>query len=261
MKHPVMFGLGVWFGGSRKHVRELENKTFCSGPQTANKTFQFGEQRSGPALLAGCLIFLVFEGSIFFEKFILVFEKRLNEESEVIMGNIFEDMPFVTVYIDDIIISSDDYNSHIQHLKQVLERLNQVNLRANVDKCKFAYHSITILGNEVSQEGIRPCVDKLVKIDSWEPPTTLKMLQRQLGFLNYFREYIPKYSTIMAPIEKLRSQGNAIKWLPEHQKIYEKVKDILAKQILLQFPDFQKPLYVGTDASKYGIAAVLYQED
>ena len=126
--------------------------------------------------------------------------KNIPSDFQRIMGNVFEDMPFVTVYVDDIIIASDDYSSHMKHLKKVLERLNNKNMRANIDKCKFAYSKIVILGNEVSSEGIRPCVEKLVKIDSWQPPTTLKMLQRQLGFLNYFREYIPKYSTIMAPI-------------------------------------------------------------
>ena len=87
------------------------------------------------------------------------------------------------------------------------------------------------------------------------------MLQSQLGFLNYFRGYIPAYSELMAPIEALRKQGNNIKWLPEHSAVLAKVRKILESEVLLVAPDYTKELFVATDASKYGLAAILYQVD
>lgn len=176
-----------------------------------------------------------------------------------IMTDAFHDMPFVMVYVDDIIIASDSYSEHEKHVKRVIQRLNELNLRSNWDKCMVARDRLIILGHEVSVDGIRPCVEKLVKMDQWKAPRTLKMLQRQLGFLNYFRDYIPKYSDLMAPIEALRSQSNEIKWTREHDAIFAKIRNILETKVLLQFPDFDKELFVGTDASKYGIGAVLYQ--
>lgn len=176
-----------------------------------------------------------------------------------IMLNSFHDMPFVMVYVDDIIIASDGFSEHESHVRQVIRRLNELNLRSNWDKCMLARDRLIILGHEVSDDGIRPCVEKLVKMDQWKAPKTLKMLQRQLGFLNYFRDYIPKYSDLMAPVEALRSQGNDIQWTKEHDAIFAKIRSILETKVLLQFPDFEKELFVGTDASKYGIGAVLYQ--
>ena len=69
------------------------------------------------------------------------------------------------------------------------------------------------------------------------------------------------YSKLMAPIEALRSQGNNIKWKSEHKDILDKVRKILEEEVLLQYPDFSQPLYVATDASKYGLGCVLYQID
>jgi hypothetical protein len=99
-------------------------------------------------------------------------------------------------------------------------------------------------------------------MDSWDIPIkTLKQLQQRLGFTNYFREYCPLYAALMAPLEALKSQGEKIKWLPEHNKVIAKFRKILEEKILLQYPDFSKPLFVGTDASKYGIGCILYQID
>jgi transposase InsO family protein len=185
--------------------------------------------------------------------------KNVPGDFQRIMSNSFKDMPFVMVYVDDIIIASDKYSEHESHVQQVIQRLNELNLRSNWDKCMLARDRLIVLGHEVSEDGIRPCVEKLVKMEQWKAPKTLKMLQRQLGFLNYFRDYIPKYSDLMAPVESLRSQGNNIKWTKDHDDILAKVRSILETRVLLQFPDFDKELFVGTDASKYGIGAVLYQ--
>jgi transposase InsO family protein len=63
----------------------------------------------------------------------------------------------------------------------------------------------------------------------------------------------------MSPLEELRTQGDKIVWLPEHDLIMKKLRDILSEQLMIEYPDFTKPLIVGTDASKYGIGGVLYQ--
>jgi transposase InsO family protein len=187
--------------------------------------------------------------------------KNIPQDFQRIISKIFADYPFVFIYIDDIIVASDSFEDHVKHVKKVFEVLNEFNLRANVNKCQIAFDRIIILGNEISSEGIRIAKAKLLKMDTWKNPVNLKMLQSQLGFLNYFRDYIPGYSKLLAPIEALRSQGDKLQWLPAHTLIMEKIRNILETEILLQFPDFDLKFYVGTDASKYGISAVLYQID
>jgi hypothetical protein len=82
---------------------------------------------------------------------------------------------------------------------------------------------------------------------------------KHLGFFNYFRELIPKYSTLMAPIEKLRYLKQ-VNWTPALQKIYDQVNQILSSELVLSYPNLNEEFMVATDASNHGIGAVLYQE-
>lgn len=190
--------------------------------------------------------------------------KNIPQDFQRIMDRVFYDLDYVIPYIDDIIVFSHSYEQHLKHVEEVLKRLNQYNLKVNWNKCQFACESLIILGHEISQEGIRVVQEKLTKMDSWTRPTTIRALQRMLGFLNYFRNFIPHYAKIMAPIEALRSgikakSNEKIVWVQEHQDILNKVREILESKLLLKYPDFIKPMFVATDASQYGLGAVLYQ--
>ena len=133
----------------------------------------------------------------------------------------------------------------------------------NIKKLKLAYPEIIVIGNKISKDGVTAATEKLEKMVNWKgnPVRTLKQLQQRLGFMNYFREYVPMYSRLMAPLEKLRTGGNQINWGPEHDVIVDKFERILRQQVLISYPDFTKQLIVSTDASKYGLGAALYQVD
>jgi len=189
--------------------------------------------------------------------------KNIPQDFQRLMDMIFKDMDFVTPYLDDIVIASSSYADHVRHVTLVVKRLNEVNLRLSLKKLKLAYPEIIVIGNKVSKEGVTAAVEKLDKMAHWRgnPVRTLKQLQRRLGFMNYFREYVPLYSRLMAPLEKLRSEGNRIVWKPEHDAIVNKFEKILCQQIMISYPDFTKQMVVATDASKYGLGAVLYHVD
>jgi hypothetical protein len=86
-------------------------------------------------------------------------------------------------------------------------------------------------------------------------------VEKHLGFFNFFREVIPLYSKLTAPLDKLRKAGSLEGiWTLEHSKTYDKIKQALISSQILSFPDFAKPFKIGTDASDRGIGAILYQE-
>ena len=150
--------------------------------------------------------------------------KNIPQDFQRIMDNIFEDFDFTTVYIDDIIVASSSLSDHPKHVVAVIRHLNKHNLRISLDKLKLAYPEIVVIGNMISQAGVTVAIEKLDKMDHWSGPVkTLKQLQQRLGFTNYFREYCPLYSKLMSPLEELRTQGDKIVWLPEHEKILKKV--------------------------------------
>lgn len=184
--------------------------------------------------------------------------KHLPSIFQKVMSHLFRNCPFVKVYMDDIIVHSSSFREHVHHIALVIEILNDANLKLNPDKCFFAKESIIALGYRISSAGIHVASEKLLAMDEWTEPTTGKMIERHLGFYNFFRELIPNYSTLMAPLEKLRKAKTVI-WTDAFRSIYSNVRQILASELVLTFPDFRHPFFVGTDASNKGIGGVLYQ--
>ena len=95
-------------------------------------------------------------------------------------------------------------------------------------------------------------------IEKWQTPTTGKSVEKHLGFFNYFREPIPMYRKLTAPLEHLRKKDK-ITWTPQLQKIYSKLKTILSSYVILSFPDWNYQFQIGTDATQTGLGAVLSQ--
>lgn len=187
--------------------------------------------------------------------------KHLTSCFQRMMNDVFKLMPFVSIYVDDIIIHSKNFSEHITHLQLVLTRLNQVNLRINVEKSVIAVVELLMLGFVISDEGIKVSQSKLNQMEKWTIPTTGKQLERHLGFLNYFRNMIPKYAQITSPLELLRKQASLKNlWTEKHTNIYVKLKNILSTNIIIHYPNLNLELKVATDASQTGLGVVLYQE-
>ena len=171
-------------------------------------------------------------------------------------------MPFALVYVDDIVIGSRSFDEHVHHCTAVLERLNQIDLRINALKCHWAYPSVKLLGNIISPNGTQVDEERITTIAKLPIPKTLRQIQALMGMYNYCRDYIPLFSTIAAPLEKLKSAKDIpAAWTPEHGKAISKLNAILAERILLSHPDFEKPFFVATDASNVGLGAILYQNE
>jgi hypothetical protein len=186
--------------------------------------------------------------------------KNFPQEYHRVMVMIFDDMSYCLVFLDDLIVYSACYRDHYKHVRAAIERLTKYNLRLGLQKCVLGRPELIILGHSMTAEGRKVVEGKLIVIEEWKPPTTGKMLQSQLGFFNYFRSEIPLYSRLFAPLEKLRYAAK-IDWCDEYQRIYDQALSILKSKLMLAFPDYDKPFFVSTDASKFGVGAVLYQED
>jgi transposase InsO family protein len=187
--------------------------------------------------------------------------KNIPSSFQMIISSYFADLPFVRVYVDDIIIFSQSLTLHVEHVATVIKRLTKANLRTQAAKCTFGVTKIQALGYEISPEGFRVAPEKLVAIEGWTYPLTGKQLEKHLGFFNFFRSVIPLYSRLTAPLDKLRKVKDLKPvWTPDHTRAYDNVRKALHSAVILKFPDFQKPFQVGTDASDRGLGAVLYQE-
>ncbi|KAA3471891.1 DNA/RNA polymerases superfamily protein [Gossypium australe] len=76
---------------------------------------------------------------------------------------------FVVVFIDDILIYSQDESEHTEHLRIVLQTLRDKQLYAKFSKCEFWLREVGFLGHIVSSEGIRVDPSKISAIIDWKP--------------------------------------------------------------------------------------------
>ncbi len=121
------------------------------------------------------------------------------------MSRILGDLPFVSNQVDDIVIYSKNREEHAEHVRTVIEWLTAARLIINFEKCFFFRTQISLLGFVVGLHGKSVDPKKLANSDSWSAPTTRKQVQSYLGTFNFFREYIPMYSTVKAPLDAPRS--------------------------------------------------------
>ncbi len=94
---------------------------------------------------------------------------------------------FVFVYLDDILIFSQNERDHVQHVRRVLQRLLENRLFAKVEKCQFHARSVPFLGFILSPDGIRMDPTKLKAVADWPTPDSRRAVQRFLGFANFLQ--------------------------------------------------------------------------
>jgi len=175
------------------------------------------------------------------------------------MNDIFADMldVCVIVYLDDILIYSDNMELHQKHVREVLRRLRQNGLFAGVNKCTFHADTVEYLGYILSPTGLSMDPTKVQTIQDWPEPRKVKDIQSFLGFANFYRRFIHEYSDIVIPLTRLTRKDLKWNFSAACRDAFEKLKTaFLSAPVLTHWiPDTQ--LTVETDASDYAIAAIL----
>ncbi|UYV71117.1 K02A2.6-like, partial [Cordylochernes scorpioides] len=162
-------------------------------------------------------------------------------------------------YLDDIIVFSDGFEEHLRRLQLVLNCLKKAGLCLNSKKCKFGAKTITVLGHEVSENGIRPDQEKIRAVRDFATPRSLKEVRSFLGLSSYYRRFIPNYAHLAQPLNDLLKKDSAFNWNQEEQNAFEALKSALISEPALGHFDYSSPTEIHTDASNYGIGAVLVQ--
>uniref|UniRef100_A0A8C1YSB8 Gypsy retrotransposon integrase-like protein 1 n=1 Tax=Cyprinus carpio TaxID=7962 RepID=A0A8C1YSB8_CYPCA len=183
-----------------------------------------------------------------------VFQSFINE--------VFRDMLNISVivYIDDILIYSNTLPEHVQHVRAVLQRLIKYQLYAKAEKCEFHTTSTTFLGYIISPGGVAMDEKKVNAVLNWPEPTTLKELQRFLGFANFYRRFIRNFSTVVAPLTSMVKKGaHRLQWSESTHQAFQTLKQRFSNAPILCHPDPSLPFIVEVDASNTGIGAILSQ--
>lgn len=185
---------------------------------------------------------------------------ELQRLADALFGPEFDDNAFC--YLDDLILVSEDLESHLCLLNRVYERLRDAGLTINLKKSEFCKAELKYLGYMVDSQGLRTDPIKIDSIKNFPVPKNAKQIRAFIGLCGYFRRFIKGFSSIAAPLTRLTGSKKGISnfaWSPEAETAFKALKKALTSAPVLSCPDFTKPFAIHCDASSGGIGGVLIQ--
>lgn len=166
---------------------------------------------------------------------------------------------YVVVYVDDVLVISENVEQGIERLKTVLEVLTKAGFSLNLKKCSFLKTRIEYLGFEIEAGEIRPNKRKIEALSTLPPPQSVTQVRQFIGLASYFRQFVPNFSRLMSPLHALTSGKSQFEWTAKHEEVRQKVIESLTTEPVLMIYDPQYPVELHTDASSEGYGAILIQ--
>ncbi|GJW42696.1 putative reverse transcriptase domain-containing protein [Tanacetum coccineum] len=131
---------------------------------------------------------------------------------------------FVIMFIDDILVYSNDKEEHGKHLKVILELHKKERLYAKFSKCDFWLDSVQILGHVIDRSGVHIDPAKIKAIKNWAALTTPMEVRQFLGLVGYYRRFIVSFSLISKPLTKLTQKDKKYEWGKEEEEAFQTLK-------------------------------------
>lgn len=181
------------------------------------------------------------------------------------MNSVLSELPFCTVYIDDILIFSESVTEHYAHIEVVFQRLQKFGLAINLNKCSFGVTELDFLGYHITPNGFAPTSDRIAFIKEMKPPSNITTLRRILGLLNFYRQFTKNAAETLAPLQELlkghprKNDRTKIQWTTELEKNFDDAKAAFARSVQLNYQRRGAALCLTCDASRTAIGAVLEQ--
>ena len=161
-----------------------------------------------------------------------------------------------------ILVHTETWEKHLEVLWELFKRMQDADLTARPSKCVIGTTSVEFIGHWIGDGILGLHGDNVEKIKQAPRPKTKKELRSFLGLVGYYREFIPNFAAIAVPLTDLtkKGQANVVLWGEAQEKAYLALKQHLTSEPILKLPDITKPFILRTDASDYGLGAILLQK-
>ena len=166
------------------------------------------------------------------------------------------------LYVDDLLVCSNNYSDHIKRLRFIFDRLTFGNLKLSTRKTKLMQQEVKFLGCKLNRHGLSVDQDKIKAITKLQPPKNVRQVQKFLGMVNYHRNHIARFAEIAAPLYELTHKKAKFVWSEACQNSFQQLKQALSTSPVLGIADVEdkyNSYEITFDASKRGLAAVLSQ--
>lgn len=162
-------------------------------------------------------------------------------------------------YLDDVIVFGTDFEITLSNLREVFLRFREANLKLKPSKCKLFQKEVQYLGHIVSAQGVQTDPSKTIDVENWPVPGTRKEVRSFLGFVGYYRRFVPDFSEKAHALVNLTRKKVPFVWDESCQKSFETLKNALLTTPILCYPNQTGKFILDTDASGFGMGAVLSQ--
>jgi hypothetical protein len=177
------------------------------------------------------------------------------------MNDVFFDYldEFVSAYINDILIYSNSKVEHTEHVKKILQRLRDVELQTDIDKCEFFVHEIKYFELIIKRDEIKMNSKKIEIILQLSTFENLKQIQKFLKFCNFYKRFIRNFVKIVKSLIKLIRKNVLFNWNEACKIAFEFLKRTVIEASILAHFDFKKQIYIKSDSFDFVFAEVLSQ--
>ncbi|KII67988.1 Transposon Ty3-G Gag-Pol polyprotein [Thelohanellus kitauei] len=173
------------------------------------------------------------------------------------MEQILVGVPGVSCSLDDIIVTGKSDDEHIRRLETIFEKFRENGLKLKMEECKFFQEKVEYCGIVITENGVEVAKSKTEALKNMPRPTNVTELRCFCGLISYYRSHIQDLAIIIEPLFQLQKKGEAFSWSEVHEKAFIEAKRALGENVILTHFDEALPLSLDTDASAYGIGAVL----
>lgn len=180
------------------------------------------------------------------------------------MDEVVRGLPFVAVYLDDVLVFSKNPEEHLENLRLLFERFKKFGILINASKCVLGVSELDFLGHHISSDGIGPMQKKADAIKNFAQPSTIKSLRQFLALINFYRKFLPHGAETQHPLNTLlvgakKNDKRPVPWSEENLLAFERCKNEIVEATILSYPLPNAPLALKVDASNFGMGASLEQ--
>lgn len=143
------------------------------------------------------------------------------------------------------------------NLEEVFRRLSTAGLKCKCDKCNFFQDKVEYLCHIIDKHVLTPSPGKIAAIEKMPEPKNIKELESFIGKINYYHKFINNLSRIVVLLNILRRKNHVFEWGKLQQTAFQNLKNSLSSATKLVHYNRDMPLLLATDASQYGIGAVI----
>ncbi|MBW0532957.1 hypothetical protein O181_072672 [Austropuccinia psidii MF-1] len=165
---------------------------------------------------------------------------------------------WLIIYIDNMIVFSETWDSHLTRREIVFQNIVQVNMKISSKKCHFAYSEMKALQHVLSRLGLGIDRNKVAEVLLKQIHQAKKEMQSFLGFSGYYRQHIKDFARIAKSLHKLCDQWTVYEMTEERVKAYEELENSLTNAPFLLMPNWKLPFKLYIDSCGEGLGAALH---